>query len=353
MIKYMYSINIFLSAILSSPLIIFFYLIKFIIPKELWFRIIKYIIRTWYNMVIFYMIYILKIKVIINSDDIKIEPKDKKILFFSNHPSFADWLYFWIIAYKYNRVKDVIIAMKDPIRRVPGIGWAVELLEYAFISRNNKLMDINELKNTVKQDNIFFLIFPEGTNFGVEKLKTQLLQYNLNDDLKLICNEYTDVLIPKTSGLRTCIKNGNFDKIYTLTICYSKLPSIQTPTLWSAWMGIYPKEILFNIENFKYEKNDIDDEKKFKKLIYENYKSKNQYLKNNNNYINVNQDKIIKGNIEICLSMIIWIIMTIIILRYMYINKYVLIIEIISWITLYFNSKSLFLQETLKFKNKS
>jgi len=88
-------------------------------------------------------------------------------------------------------------------------------------------------------------------------------------------------------------------------------------------------------------------------LIYENYKSKNQYLKNNNNYINVNQDKIIKGNIEICLSMIIWIIMTIIILRYMYINKYVLIIEIISWITLYFNSKSLFLQETLKFKNKS
>src|SRR4030067_645093 len=191
MIKYMYSINIFLSAILSSPLIIFFYLIKFIIPKELWFRIIKYI----------------------------------------------------------------IIAMKDPIRRVPGIGWAVELLEYAFISRNNKLMDINELKNTVKQDNIFFLIFPEGTNFGVEKLKTQLLQYNLNDDLKLICNEYTDVLIPKTSGLRTCIKNGNFDKIYTLTICYSKLPSIQTPTLWSAWMGIYPKEILFNIENFKCEKN--------------------------------------------------------------------------------------------------
>src|SRR3989304_370665 len=217
MIKYMYSINIFLSAILSSPLIIFFYLIKFIIPKELWFRIIKYIIRTWYNMVIFYMIYILKIKVIINSDDIKIEPKDKKILFFSNHPSFADWLYFWIIAYKYNRVKDVIIAMKDPIRRVPGIGWAVELLEYAFISRNNKLMDINELKNTVKQDNIFFLIFPEGTNFGVEKLKTQLLQYNLNDDLKLICNEYTDVLIPKTSGLRTCIKNG-FMKITKVKI---------------------------------------------------------------------------------------------------------------------------------------
>lgn len=119
--------------------------------------------------------------------------KHENVLYISNHPSEADWLFIFYLLYLNGRLHFLKIVLKEPLKfTLFGMGCMAN--DYIFVSRNNPITDslniqLRVLKTIQEKEPISILIFPEGTDFTEEKLKKQK------------CSNYSKLLNPKSGGI--------------------------------------------------------------------------------------------------------------------------------------------------------
>eukprot|EP00835_Amoeboradix_gromovi_P006950 NODE_955_length_2789_cov_0.219703.p2 type:complete len:206 gc:universal NODE_955_length_2789_cov_0.219703:2644-2027(-) len=83
----------------------------------------------------------------------------------SNHLTYADWLWIWMIANLNNRLGGVKIILKESPKYVPIFGTAMILFDFIFLKRrweHDKVSMGKHFKN-FKNRNLWLILFPEGT----------------------------------------------------------------------------------------------------------------------------------------------------------------------------------------------
>ncbi|GAA6010507.1 hypothetical protein JCM10207_001338 [Rhodosporidiobolus poonsookiae] len=124
----------------------------------------------------------------------------------SNHSTLVDWLYLWTFSYLSGHHNSIYIALKASLRRIPIIGWAVELLNFIFLNRKwesdrvNFRHQLGRIARTTNDggegEKAAVLIFPEGT-ISTENTRGISSKYAA----KAGVDEYKHTIIPRSTGL--------------------------------------------------------------------------------------------------------------------------------------------------------
>jgi len=282
----------------TATFIIPLYLLSNIKPlKNICKNLSKYIMGLSMANTSYYYRKVLNIPIYFYGDSIN---KNDSSLFFMNHRSSIDYLFFTSLISELGDPSKIKIVMKSILRFAPGLGPVCYINDFPFLKRDYA-SDQKYLKNLGKKlvdSNV--LIFPEGTRYSEEKL----LESN-NYSKKKNYPEYKHVLLPKTKGsfliYKTMLENKSIDFIYDLTIDFE---GVKKGKKHDAYSLIFKNDIKsVHIHCRKIPINEIPtDENDFRIWMHDLYKSKDMLLntpvlrwKNvyNKQYINKKKNKII------------------------------------------------------------
>ncbi|XP_063933884.1 lysocardiolipin acyltransferase 1-like isoform X1 [Zophobas morio] len=185
-------------------------------------------------------------------------PSMEKALIMSNHRNRLDWLFMWPWFARYGRLTNEKIVLKEPVKWIPGPGWATQLLCFLFLKRDwNE--DVSHLKkwlnHFISLDYPLLLhIFPEGTNFSASSMSKS----HAYSSVKRL-NKYDYVLHPRVKGFRFIVQwcRTYLDSIYDVTIGYpAGLPESELDLL----RGRYPREVHVHVKRFLMQELPSDEE---------------------------------------------------------------------------------------------
>ncbi|RKP19072.1 hypothetical protein ROZALSC1DRAFT_29302 [Rozella allomycis CSF55] len=202
-----------------------------------------------------------------------------KVIFMGNHQLYADWLYYWWIIDCVSHGSDIVIMLKDSLRKIPVIGWAMDMFEFVFVKREWRYDSTNiekKLKSIDKWNNAAFLIFPEGTTYS-DQTKASSDAYAKKHDLPLTKH----VLLPRVTGLFNCLTLAHWDAIIDITIGVEGLKAYEDPKKFALrsllFEGKPPKAIHVKIKY--YQASDIpSDKSEFSDWLFERFREKDKQM---------------------------------------------------------------------------
>eukprot|EP01101_Sappina_pedata_P003121 TRINITY_DN1333_c0_g1_i1.p1 TRINITY_DN1333_c0_g1~~TRINITY_DN1333_c0_g1_i1.p1 ORF type:complete len:407 (-),score=139.07 TRINITY_DN1333_c0_g1_i1:95-1315(-) len=153
-------------------------------------------------------------------------PVGENAIYVSNHPSETDWFYCWSLAIRKSTIRGVKIVLKDTMRMIPGGGWAMENLQYIFLTRrweNDELAMSHRVNHLIKEkaendENFWLVIFPEGTTIDQTTMDSSK---RFSDKMGLKHLDY--LLQPRATGFSHIVSlaRKNVSAIYDITVTYS------------------------------------------------------------------------------------------------------------------------------------
>lgn len=206
--------------LLYPPIILFSILIEYIITFESFRnKIIKLIKVYWLELTIsFFRFYLQKeLKIIVHKNFLK----SRKTLIISNHVSNFDWILLMRVFYYFKRYNNLVIILKESLRKIPIAGRGMKIFGYIFLKRN-KSDDTGVIKNNMcklkERDAYNILLFPEGT-INCENTHNKSHNYALRNNLDFNPER---VLLPHKTGYNLIMKelNTKLDGIVDITILY-------------------------------------------------------------------------------------------------------------------------------------
>lgn len=193
----------------------------------------------------------------------------ERIVLMANHQIYTDWLYLWWIAYCNGMHGRLYIILKESLRKIPVLGWGMQLSQFIFLKRNweedrpNMASALQKLNKPT--DPMWLLLFPEGTNLAPttrQKSAAWAKKNNIPDT--------RHVLLPRSTGLQFCLEElkGTVDYLYDCTVVYEGVPRGQYAqdifTLQSGYLeGRPPKSVSMYWRRFAVRDIPLHDEKVF------------------------------------------------------------------------------------------
>jgi lysocardiolipin and lysophospholipid acyltransferase len=227
---------------------------------------------TWFRMIIFLMEYWNGFRLRLSGDDV---PDSENALVISNHPSEADWFFSWSLGWRKKSLGNVKICLKDAFRVIPGLGWSIDNLDYPFMTRKWEF-DEHLLRHSLTsfiedQYRLWFVIFPEGTDFSEAKQKRSWELAEQNGWPK-----YKHLLAPRTKGFTVTVQTlrKHVTHLYDLTIGY---PNNEKPTFFTALAGRCPSVINIHIRRIPITDLPQKDEE-LKKWVFDKFKEKDELI---------------------------------------------------------------------------
>lgn len=129
--------------------------------------------------------------------------KHGDLLIIANHRTTIDWAFIWCLTSGVRRLRGLKIAVMHWFRFIPGVGWAGQCIQYAFMrgGGRNTQGDLHKLQRTVEAHESYtpltLLVFPEGHDLNERNL-AQSNRFADQQDPPL--PHYTQVLHPRTAG---------------------------------------------------------------------------------------------------------------------------------------------------------
>ncbi len=118
---------------------------------------------------------------------------------------YTDWLYLWWIAYTGGMHGRLYIILKESLKRIPVIGWGMQLSQFIFLKRNwekdKPHLSAHLQKLNKPSDPMWLMLFPEGTNLApsTRKKSKKWAVKNGIEDLQ-------HTLLPRSTGLQFCLQ---------------------------------------------------------------------------------------------------------------------------------------------------
>ncbi len=156
----------------------------------------------------------------------------------ANHRTVLDHPIVALVAMKYYGIKDIRWVLKSQMRRAPIVGWLMQELECAFVSRDRSGSDIDSIHHmidTARMDESSVMIYPEGTRFnGIPKPGSP----------------YMHVRDPKHKGFREICGNMKTRDVLVVLIDWD-IPPLVGKTMWDgdAFVGQRVKVTTFPLSN--------------------------------------------------------------------------------------------------------
>lgn len=119
----------------------------------------------------------------------------------------------------------IFIVLKESLRRIPVIGWGMQLYQFIFLKRNWEkdkahLAERMQMLNKSK-DPMWLLMFPEGTNLA-ESTREKSKKWAKKNGIADMRHQ----LLPRSTGLQFCLQQlrQTVGYVYDCTIAYEGVP---------------------------------------------------------------------------------------------------------------------------------
>lgn len=221
----------------------------------------------------------------------KVPSNEAANLMIMNHRTRFDWLYLFSYQVRHASLRRYTISLKNMLKFLPGIGWAMQIAGYIFLDRkwedDQRTISrcLKVFKHTDYKPQI--LLFPEGTDLTKNtksRSDTYAEKYNLQ--------KYDFVLHPRTTGFTHIVqemkKDEMLDCITDITIAYpGTIPQNESDIV----KGNFPTEIHFLInwypnKSIPTDKDDLDSWCKerwsHKEKVLKNFYEKKSFGKEGN-----------------------------------------------------------------------
>lgn len=172
-------------------------------------------------------------------------------IYIMNHRTSMDWMWIWPVLYHWARLRKLKIVLKNPLKWVPGFGWAMQQASFLFMNRKweddrNNMETLIDYFKYVDQP-IELLMFPEGTDYNV-KSRRRSDSFARKNDLP----QYEFVLHPRKTGFQfmACklINSKQIKYIHDITVGYPRTLVDEPDKLILG--GEFPEEVHFHVEKF-------------------------------------------------------------------------------------------------------
>ena len=115
----------------------------------------------------------------------------------------------------------VYIILKESLRRIPVIGWGMQVSQFIFLKRNwekdkpNLATHLAKLNDATKP--MWLMMFPEGTNLAPDTREASRTWANKNK-----IKDLQHVLLPRSTGMQFCLQELQYTVpfVYDCTIGY-------------------------------------------------------------------------------------------------------------------------------------
>ncbi|KAF8528136.1 acyltransferase-domain-containing protein [Hysterangium stoloniferum] len=202
----------------------------------------------------------------VNGRVVKLNLPEKMVLI-ANHQIYADWIYLWFLTYIIGNASDVLIILKDSLKWIPVIGWAMQCFHFIFLARSwasDKLQLSEKLSKLaaraqLQSSPLALMIFPEGTL--VSKL-TRPISKKFSD--KNGIEDMRHMLLPRSTGLLYCLRSLSPEMpdlhLLDITVAYEGIPPLEYGqsyyTLRSIFLnGVPPPRIHMHLRLFNVKKD--------------------------------------------------------------------------------------------------
>ncbi|CAK4660374.1 unnamed protein product [Aphanomyces euteiches] len=183
----------------------------------------------------------------------------ERAVWISNHRTRIDWMLLWSLGLRTNTLHHLKIILKNGLRSVPVFGWAMQMFQFIFLSRDWK-QDEKNLTTLLThlgatRPNSSYLLFPEGTDLSpsnVEKSNAFAVAKGQ------VPRKYS--LYPRTTGWNHIfpLVRDNVDAVYDLTMCYIDHAPNDRPSEASLLSGRMPSTIKILLERIPIETIPLD-----------------------------------------------------------------------------------------------
>ncbi|KIX97493.1 uncharacterized protein Z520_06945 [Fonsecaea multimorphosa CBS 102226] len=204
----------------------------------------------------------------------------ERLVLIANHQIYTDWLYLWWIAYCNGMHGRLYIILKESLRKIPVIGWGMQLYQFIFLKRNweqDKPHMASALQRLNKPtDPMWLLLFPEGTNLApsTRKRSAEWAKKNNIPDTR-------HVLLPRSTGLQFCLEElkDTVDYLYDCTIVYEGVPRGQYAqdifTLKAGYLeGRPPKSVSMHWRRFAVKEIPLHNDRAFELWLRARWREK-------------------------------------------------------------------------------
>jgi lysocardiolipin and lysophospholipid acyltransferase len=178
---------------------------------------------------------------------------ERKILVICNHRTRLDWMFLWSFFARLGLLGSLKIIMKAELKFAPFFGWGMQCFPYIFLTRKWE-QDKSYLEQVLpylsKQQDVCFLIFPEGTDLSESNVKKSQ-DWSQKKGLK----SKTHTLQPRVKGFVHTVQllRSSIDSVYDVTMAY--VDRDERPNEKSIVTGHLPKEI--HCHNQRYAMTDL------------------------------------------------------------------------------------------------
>lgn len=121
----------------------------------------------------------------------------------------------------------IYIVLKESLKRIPVIGWGMQLSQFIFLKRNWEKDKPHLAKHLQKLNKavapMWLMIFPEGTNLAPSTRKASKKWASKNG-----LQDMQHQLLPRSTGLQFCLQQlrKTTHYVYDCTIAYEGVPYV-------------------------------------------------------------------------------------------------------------------------------
>lgn len=231
-----------------------------------------------------------------------------RLVLMANHQIYTDWMYLWWIAYTNDMHGRLYIILKESLKKIPVLGWGMQLSQFIFMKRNWEKDKPNLQKHMAKlrrpSEPMWLVLFPEGTNLAASTRERSRAWARKNG-----ISDMQHQLLPRSTGLQFCLQQlqGSLDYLYDCTIAYEGVARGQYAqdifTLQASYIeGRPPKAVHIYWRRFAISSIPLQDHDIFEKWLTARWREKDYLLemwhRNGHFPADVGVDKLANGLIR-------------------------------------------------------
>ena len=210
----------------------------------------------WFELANLLLTHLLGLHIFVYGDPLPRHDDRESALIISNHPTRVDWMLLWPFFGECGVLRDLRIVLKAPLRKIPAIGWHIQLANFIFLERDlskdreyikracNLLA--NEISHMERHPAV--LIFPEGTDLS----RSNIAKGHKFAEAKGL-TKYNRVLHPRTTGMRIFFdecKHMGIEHVYDITVSYEENPHGTRPSEASIVGNTMPKSMHVHLKRY-------------------------------------------------------------------------------------------------------
>ena len=170
--------------------------------RPLYLRATCAVSSTWFALIALYLEVFFGMAIHSNIEEVLSQvPPSANVVVVSNHRTRIDWMILWcLFAHTPSLLSNLKIVLKEPLRRIPMFGWAMQHFRFLFL-RRDAAVDEKTIQSVCKRYTTepvpyTVLLFPEGTDLS-ESNQKKSAEFAAKNKLP----EYRNVLLPRSTGL--------------------------------------------------------------------------------------------------------------------------------------------------------